>query len=236
MGVNSKLINDNTGVETSNWGVGYRYYLASYNNLLYGQYSQFQQLYQPQPNLIAELNNKWARTTSTNAMFQYDTVYSNIALYSAQLRYNPGEFKVLNARFSYQYQMPVLYAAYNPNRANTGGLPNYQNQYAIDLSGQWPLFLNRWFIEGRTNYDFTSGYLLNGLAGIEYNGGCWSVRAVYAHYIVNAINYNSQVFLQFQLKGLGSFGNDPSGDLRMNVPGYMPIMNQQGFAPMTSIR
>ena len=235
-GVSSKFISDSTGVELANWGVGYRYYLANYNNLLYGQYNQFQQLYQPQPNLIAELNNRWARSLTTNGMFQYDAINNTIDLYAVQLRYNPGDFKVINARFSYQYNMPVLYGAFNPSGVvNSQGL-QYQNQYAIDISGQWPLFSPRWFIEGRVNYDFTSQQLLNGLGGIEYNGGCWSVRALYGHYVVNAVNTMNPIYLQFQLKGLGGIGTDPSGDLKVNVPGYMPIMNQQGFAPMTTIR
>jgi LPS-assembly protein len=235
-GISSKFISDKTGVELANWGVGYRYYLTGSNNLLYGQYNQFRQLYQPQPNLIAELNNRWARSLTTNAMFQYDAINSTVDLYALQLRYNPGDFKVINARFSYQYNMPVLYAAYNPLGNQNSAALGYQNQYAIDVSGQWPLFFERWFIEGRLNYDFTSQQLLNGLGGIEYNGGCWSVRALYGHYVVNAVNIMNPIYLQFQLKGLGGIGTDPTNDLKVNVPGYMPIMNQPGFAPMTTVR
>ncbi|MCC2644232.1 MAG: hypothetical protein K0R94_10 [Burkholderiales bacterium] len=236
-GVNSKLINDNNGVQIANWGIGYRQYLAGYNNLLYGNYQQYQPLYQPQPNLIAELNNNWTSTLTTNASLQYDTVYQQIDAYSVQMRYNPDDFKVLTARFSYQYNMPVLYYAYTPGQSFQcpPGLPCMENQYAIDLSGEWPLFSNKWLVSGRTNYDFTRNQWLNFLGGLEYNGGCWAVRMAYGNYLANSVNYTSTFFLNFELKGLAGVGTDPTSYLKMAIPGYLPITSAPGFAPITQL-
>jgi len=237
LGLNSKLINDNNGVQIANWGVGYRQYLAGYNNLLYGSYSQYTPLYQPQPNLIAELSNNWTKALVSNAFFQYDTVYHQIDGYSAALRYNPEDFKVLNAVFSYQYSMPVLYYAYVPgqNFQCPPGMPCLENQYAIDFSGQWPLFSNKWLVSGRANYDFTRNQWQNYLAGLEYNGGCWAVRAAYATYLANSVNYTSTVFLSFELKGLSGVGSDPTSYLTTAIPGYRPITSAPGFAPITQL-
>lgn len=236
LGLNSKLINDNNGIQIANWGIGYRQYLAGYNNLLYGNYTQYQPLYQPQPNLIAELANNWTKALTSSANFQYDTVYNQIDGYTAGLKYNPEDFKVLNAVFSYQYNMPVLYYAYIPGQ-------NYQcpsgncleNQYAIDFSGQWPLFSNKWLISGRANYDFTRNQWQNYLGGLEYNGGCWAIRAAYATYLANSVNYTSSFFLDFELKGLSGVGSDPTSYLTSAIPGYRPITSAPGFAPITQL-
>ena len=223
MGVSSRLINDNTGVEFANYGIGYRYSITPENSFLYGNTVQQPQLFLPEPNLIAELGNNWNSAISTNTSAQYSTIFQNITAYSTQIRYNPEPYKVLNARFSYQYQMPLLYYAYGVGQQfqPTG----YENQYAVDLSGQWPIIGDKWLIEGRTNYDFTVGSLLNFVGGIEYNGGCWAVRAMLSQYVFN-VNQSSgmNMYLQFELTGIGSVGpNDPTGDLKLNIPGYMPI-------------
>lgn len=237
MGVNSKLINDNNGMEVANWGVGYRQYLAGYNNLLYGNYLQYLPLYQPQPNLIAELNNNWTRAFTSNASFQFDTVYNQIDAYALQMRYNPEDFKILSARFSYQYNMPVLYYAYIPGQSFqcAVGVPCMEDQYAIDFSGQWPLFSKRWLVSGRSNYDFTRQQWLNFLGGLEYNGGCWAIRAAYGNYLANSVNYTSTFFLDFELKGLAGIGSDPTDYLKMAIPGYLPVTSAPGFAPITQL-
>jgi LPS-assembly protein len=222
MGATSRILNDNNGKEFMNLGMGYRYYITPNNNLLYGSYTQFGQLYQPNPNFITELSNNWSNNITTNANFQYDNVYENIDAYSFQLRYNPDIHKVLNARFSYQYQLPIFYYAWS---AGQGYQPLFtENQYALDVSGQWPLFSERWLLNARSNYDFTRSKFLNLLGGIEYNAGCWSVNLMYEQYLINMTQYAQAYFVQLNLGGLASVGTaDPTSDLRMNIPGYVPV-------------
>lgn len=222
MGVSSKLINDNNGFELANWGVGYRYFITPENNTLYGSYNQFQQLYLPQPNLIAELGNKWSKAWTSNINVQYTTIYQQIDAYALQLRYNPEDSKVVNIRYGYQYQTPLLYYAWQPGQAYVPA--QYENQYALDVSAQWPIYANRWFLEGRANYDFTAGSFLNLLGGIQYNGGCWSLHGVAENYITNINQYTTSYFIRLELKGLGNIGSgDPTNDLRLNIPGYVPV-------------
>ena len=233
VGLNSKLINDNTGVEFSNWGIGYRYFLETENNFIYGSPSQDAQLFLPQPNVIAELGNKWTPNFNSNLNFQYSTVYQTVDAYTANARYSPEAYKVINARFSYQYQQPLLYYAYTPGQLFQPVA--YENQYALDISGQWPIFDKHWLVDGRANYDFTYGNVLNFLSGLEYNAGCWGVKMLYENYITNITQRTNAYFLQFQLKGLADIGDDPTSDLRLNIPGYMPLNNIPGFAPFTTI-
>ena len=232
IGINSKLINDNTGTEFSNWGLGYRHFITPENNFIYGNTTQQPQLFLPQPNLIAELGNRWSSIFNTNLSYQYSTFYQNIDAYSLQAKYSPEPYKIVNARFSYQYQMPLLYYSYVPGQIFNP--VNYEDQYALDLSGQWPIYGNRWLVNGRVNYDFTYGSFLNLLSGIEYNGGCWGIKATYERYVTNVNQLTNAYFLVFELKGLTSLGSDPTTELRNNIPGYMP--NQLGYVPVSNIR
>ena len=233
-GVSSKLIDDSNGVEFANYGIGYRYFLTQQNPFLYGSASQQAQLFLPQPNLITELNNKWSDTISSNLNYQYSTVFNTIDAYSVQIKYSPEQHKVINTRFGYQFNLPLLYYAYTPGQSF---LPvAYENQYAVDISGQWPIYDDKVFIEGRTNYDFTYGSLLNFVGGLEYNGGCWGIKGVYENYLTNVNQLNTAFYIQFELKGVASFGNgDPTSDLKVNIPGYVPLQNTPGFPTMTSI-
>ena len=225
LGVTQRLINDNNGIEIANLGVGYRYYMDQPNAFLYGNYNQYQQLYSPPPpDFITELNNRWANGLTTNATFQYSSTYNNVPGYSAGMRYSPEEYKILNLNYTYQYQLPLFITDWTPGQVYQP--TEYINQYALDLSGQWPIYANRWFIEGRANYDFTRDMWLNRLAGIQYNGGCWIAHLVYQNYVTNINQTNTAYFLQIELKGLGNFGNqDPQTNLKVNIPGYMPVTN-----------
>ena len=230
---NSRVLNSDTGLELANWGVGYRYYVTPSNNLLYGSYSQYGQLYQPTPNLIAELNNNWGRHISTNGNFQYDTLFNVVDGYVAQLNYNPDLHKVINLKYSYQYQMPIFFYSWSPSQ---GYSPVYtENQYLLDISGQWNLFSDNWLVDGRFNFDLTRGQMLNSLGGIEYNGGCWSLAFLYEQFVTNATTNNGQYstqsaytqayLLQFTLRGLGNGvgSGDPASELKQNIPGYAPV-------------
>ena len=225
MGVTQRLINDNNGIEIANLGVGYRYYLNQPDEFLYGNYNEYQQLYNPPPpDFITELNNRWANGLTTNATFQYSSTYNNVPGYSAGLRYSPEEYKILNLKYTYTYQLPLFITAWTPGQVYQP--TEYINQYAVDLSGQWPIYANRWFVEGRANYDLTRSMWLNQLAGIQYNGGCWIAHLMYQNYVTNINQTTQAIFFQIELKGLTSVGNsDPGYNLKMNIPGYMPVTN-----------
>ena len=78
----------------------------------------------------------------------------------------------------------------------------------IDLSGQWPVAPG-WYAVGRYNYSFRDSRLLEGVAGLEYNAGCWVLRMVFQR-VQAAVNTTSTAFfVQLEFNGLGQIG---SGD------------------------
>ena len=75
--------------------------------------------------------------------------------YTLAARYSPETAKALTA-------------SYRVNR----GTAERQG----DFSGQWPIAAG-WYAVGRYNYSLQDRLLLDGVAGVEYNAGCWVFRA-----------------------------------------------------------
>lgn len=222
VGGSSRLINDANGNEIMKFNFGYKFFMDQESTSLYGSYAEYPQLYLPTPNTIAELNNQWGKHVSSFATFQYDTNQGNIDYYAVNLKWNPDVGKVLNAGFSYQYQMPLLYYAYSVGQQFAP--VNYENQYALNVSGQWPIYSNKLYALGRVNYDFTRDMLLNLVGGLEYNGGCYTVSAIYEQFIFNYNQTQNNYMLNFNFKGIGNVGSgDPTSEITNNISGYQPI-------------
>jgi len=112
----------------------------------------------------------------------------------------------------------VFNASYRYSRvaADTAGLSEL-NQF--DLSGQWPI-TEAWTLLGRWNYSIFDRKTLEGVAGLEYNGGCWVLRLVGQRLITTTQSATTSVYLQIELNGLARFGTSPLDLLRRSVPGY----------------
>lgn len=223
IGATTRSINDSNGNEFMNLGIGYRYSIVQENPFNYGNYQDYSQLYQPTPNIITEINNNWHKAFSTNAYFQYDSNYNTIDAYSAGFKYNPDVYKIFNFKFRYQYKTPLLFYNIQPGQVFNA---TYENQYAIDASGQWPIYKDKIFAIGKTSYDFTAKQWLNFISGVEYNSGCWAFSASYQQYLINLNQYTGTTFFQLRFKGLGGAGTgSPLNSFKNNVPGYVPVTN-----------
>ncbi len=89
----------------------------------------------------------------------------------------------------------------------------------VDFSAQWPV-TPRLSLVGRWNWSLEDRKLIEGLAGFEYNAGCWEIRAV-AHRFITATQQVSTSFqIQLELTGLSRIGINPLETLRQNIPGY----------------
>ena len=85
-----------------------------------------------------------------------------------------------------------------------------------------------WGLIGRWNYDHANKRNLETIAGVEYDNCCWTVRVLARKWIDNDALYfggieddNSGIFVQFELKGLGSLlGGNVAGILNNGISGY----------------
>jgi LPS-assembly protein len=151
--------------------------------------------------VLASVGGRLFRHWTFDATTQYSRLQQRTERYTAALKYNPEVAKVLNVsyRFNRDPALPIRQA---------------------DLSAQWPISAG-WYGVGRYNYSFLDKRLLEGLAGVEYNAGCWVFRAVVTRVQAAAQVSATGFFLQLEFNGVGQVGtDDPVTLLSRSVPGY----------------
>jgi LPS-assembly protein len=102
----------------------------------------------------------------------------------------------------------------------------YSNNLSqTDISGAVPVTQN-WSLVGRWTQNLNRHNFQNLLFGVQYDSCCWAVRLVGAKEFLNlnpnnTALYNTEVYLQFALKGLGNLGTgDPTQLLTRSISGY----------------
>jgi LPS-assembly protein len=194
LAVTSRLLGAN-GDERLRAAIGQRYYLRDERVAL----SPGAPLRgRGQSDLLASVGGRVAGHWSFDGSFQYNPQQSRTEAYSVSVRYTPEIARLLSA--SYRFNRDAL--------------------RQIDVAAQWPLAPG-WFAVGRYNYSLLERRLLEGIAGIEHNAGCWVFRAVFQR--LQAATQTTSTAFMFQLEFNG-FGGIRSGDvaefLKRQVPGY----------------
>ncbi len=194
LAVTTRMIDKDTGIERMTATIGQRYYFADQNVTLPGSIRSQSNTTDVIAALTGRLSNKW----NLDAFGQYNTDNSSIVRANLLARYNPEPGKLLNIGYRYTQQ--------------------FLEQ--INVSGQWPLSRG-WYGVGRFNYSIREKSLIESLAGLEYDAGCWQIRTVFQRVETATANANYGFFLQLELGGLASIGSNPLNLLRRDIPGYL---------------
>jgi len=198
LGVTSRFVNAQSGIERLRVGLAQRYYFQSQRVFVPGVPLRSSQ--SSSSDLLAALSGTVAPNWVAEAGWQYNTDLSQTQKFNIGARYQPEPGKVLN----------LVY------RSTAGAVRQ------TDISTQWPV-TPQWTALARWNYSLLDGRMLEGLAGFEYNGGCgcWVFRAV-AHRFATALQQAStSIFLQLELRGVSRLGTNPFDVLRSNIAGYV---------------
>jgi LPS-assembly protein len=194
LGVSSRFLNADTGAERLRVGVAQRYYFNTQQVTLPGVPVRTS----TSSDLLAALSGTVAPHLVAEAGWQYSTNFSQTQKFSVGARYQPAPGKVLNV--SYRETLNAV--------------------RQVDVSSQWPVGKG-WTGLARWNYSLLEHGLLEGLAGAEYDGGCWVLRVV-AHRFATATKETSTAFfVQLELNGLSRIGSNPMEALRRNIGGYV---------------
>ncbi|MDB5865258.1 MAG: organic solvent tolerance protein [Betaproteobacteria bacterium] len=195
LGVTSRLIHPDSGIERLRVALAQRYYFSGQRVTLPGV--------APRPDttassdLLAAVSGTILPRWTAEMGWQYSTDRSQTQKANIATRYQPAPGKVLN--LAYRSTIDLI--------------------RQTDISFQWPVAAN-WTVVGRWNYSMLDKRTLEALAGFEYDGGCWTFRAV-GHRFATALNaVSSSVFLQLELNGVSRIGSNPLDVLRRNVGGY----------------
>jgi LPS-assembly protein len=90
----------------------------------------------------------------------------------------------------------------------------------VDVSALIPIYDN-WRLIGRWNYSLRDNKTVEALSGLEYDSCCYAFRILGRHYIHNIEGDSSNgIFLELELKGLGSLGRRSEDFLEQSIKGY----------------
>jgi len=193
--VTSRFTEASSGLERLQVTLGQRYYFASQQVTLPGVAPRTSNA----TDLLAAVSGQITRDWRINTAWQFDTQNGTTIRRNLGASYRPGPGRALN--FGYRF------------------IDQATDQ--VDLSAQWPLG-HRWYGMFRYNYSFQDKKLVEGLAGLEYNGGCWAVRGVFQRLATKENQSTDALFFQLELSGMGRLGSNPLDILKHSIPGYRP--------------
>ncbi|WP_188745706.1 LPS-assembly protein LptD [Marinobacterium zhoushanense] len=124
------------------------------------------------------------------------------------------DFEMVQQNYRLTYKpddMRLVYLSYRDNSGSRFDDPNDEIRQT-DFAVRWPLSPT-WNILGRWQEDLLRSENLETLLGIEYVSCCWKVRLTGRKWVTDNDNSNQGdtdkgIFLQFVLRGLGSFGQE----------------------------
>jgi len=193
----TRFIEGSTGIQRLSASIGQRYHYADQKVAIdYNNPDAFRK--QNSSDIIASLTTYLKSTWNIDAFWQYNTDDSSAVRTTLSSRYNPEPGKTLN--LSYSYRRDLI------------------DQF--DISGQWPLGRG-WYGIGRTNYSMRENRIIEALAGLEYDAGCWQARSVLQRVSTATADANYALFFQLELGGLASIGANPLAVIKRNIPGYV---------------
>ena len=165
--------------------------------------------------IASEFSFQFSDNWRINSYLEWDSEDNNLDVGNFQFRYQSDINHILN--FSYRFRDSA-------NPVTSSGFDRRIKQ--TDISAVWPVAEN-WGLIARRNYDHSNSRTLEAIAGFEFNNCCYSVRMIARKWIDNDalffgnVEDNTGVFLQFELKGLGSvLGGNVTGILNNGINGY----------------
>ena len=195
LAVTSRFTEEDSGLERLQVTLGQRYYFSAQQVTLPGVAPRTSNA----TDLLAAVSGQITRDWRINTAWQFDTQNGTTIRQNLGASYRPGPGRAVN--FGYRFID--------------------QTTEQVDLSAQWPLG-NRWYGMFRYNYSFQDNKLVEGLAGLEYNGGCWAIRGVIQRLATKENQSTDALFFQLELNGMGRLGANPLDVLKQSVPGYRP--------------
>ncbi|MGE5321073.1 MAG: LPS-assembly protein LptD [Hyphomicrobiaceae bacterium] len=195
LAVTSRFIEAASGLERLQLTLGQRYYFSAQQVTLPGVAPRSSNA----TDVLAAASGQITRAWRIDTAWQFDTQNGATIRQNLGASYRPSPGHVVNMAYRF----------------------TDQTTKQVDLSAQWPL-ARRWYGMFRYNYSFRDQKLVEGLAGLEYNAGCWALRGVVQRLATKTSQSTDTLFFQLELNGMGRIGSNPLDVLQHSVPGYRP--------------
>lgn len=215
LGVNTRILESDTGEEILSFGIGQAYFLTkrkvSLQSVPGNIFNVNEDLQANTSPLLADLIMNISKSWRINATFEWQPDTNRTKSSSFRFQYQPNELNVVNLG--------------HRRRIIASG----ENIEQLDFSFSWKIHRN-WRLIGRWYQDITNNKNIETLFGAEYDSCCWAIRIVNRRYLSVPLsptgfpipgssgNYNGGPSIQFVLKGLSSLGG--SSYLGNSISGY----------------
>jgi LPS-assembly protein len=161
------------------------------------------------------LDERWTLDSTT----QYNPLTDQSVRATVGARYNPGNYRVINA--AYRFQRDV--------------------SEQLDVSWQWPINdlwgergrdlgagrgqgEGRYYALGRMNYSLDQSKMVDTLMGVEYDAGCWLGRVVFSRTQTSTSTAVERWIFQLEFVGFTRIGTaDPRATLTQNISRYQNL-------------
>ncbi|NIC41607.1 LPS-assembly protein LptD [Aquabacterium sp. A08] len=211
LGLTTRLVEPDTGAELLSLGVAQRIRLRDQLVTLPDETPANERL----SDLLVGASVNWVPQWSFNGTVQFNPKDGESVRTTLGARYNPGRYRTVSA--AYRVQKGV--------------------SEQLDLGWQWPLNdlfgpgtpaagsgqglgPGHWYSVGRLNYSLQDRRVVDLVAGLEYDGGCWIGRVVLERLQQSRSTANQRILFQLEFTGFSRIGSNPLQTLRNNVPRY----------------
>ncbi len=216
MGVTTRWLDPDNGVEVLRLGVAQRYLLRTQRITPEGT---------PSTRNLSDvyLNGSTSLVPNVNlaSEVQYNPEIQRAVGYSNTATYSPGPFKVVSVsytgsrNFSEQVAVGWQWPLYGPESNRMSGAPLVRSR-----GGEGKSCTGTVYGVGRVNYSMRDSRVTDSIVGFEYDAGCWIGRVVAERLSTGLNEATSRVLIQLELVGLSRLGANPLQLLKDNVPGY----------------
>ena len=181
-------------------------------------------------NIIVGLNGRITDNLRFTSGLQWNPDSGDFDRYQASLRYRGPDRQLLNLSYRFRRSENRI----DPKTGLVAIDPLTQRELfdkkgidQFDISFLWPVY-EGWSVIGRWQYSFLDKSTRESFLGVELDSCCWRFRIIGRRFATNLdsntdngnIELDTGMFLQFELKGLSSFGEDIDLFLERQISGY----------------
>ena len=220
LGVTTRLLDPDTGAEAARFGVAQRLRFKEQAVALPGGAPATDGL----SDVLLGAAVNWSPHWTLDTTVQYNPKTEQSERSTIGARYNPSNYRVLNAAYRFQRDASEQ----------------------IDVGWQWPLNdlwgdrgqalgagrgqgPGRWYSVGRINYSMHDGKVVDSVLGLEYDGDCWLGRIVFERLQTSTSTANDRIMFQLEFVGFSRLGVSPLKSLKDNIPRYQYLREQSSL-------
>jgi LPS-assembly protein len=230
VGVTTRLIDSESGIEKVRMGVGELMYFANRRVTLCNNTTCTDNPFNPDNHrklspLSGVLDYHISQLWQFTANGIWNPITKQLDNSTLQLHFQPSELQIINIGYNFARNGDIQSGITENSSQN-----NLKN---TDLSFSWPI-IHDVSVLGRWSQAWNTNHLQNLLYGLQYDTCCWAVRLVGGRAFIgpnpdnkNTLQYNNQFYIQFSLKGLGDIGSGNPEKILSSISGYNTHFGQE---------